>query len=289
MRGFVVLNHARCRYADDHLLFLPPVFTDTGIAVYCDAPERVEYASNLAEQLSVPLIHTTNDRFAYLLTISAQRLELRRTGWRAPGPVYVDFISGPFGYRRAHGGGRRQLLARAVGLRASERPIIIDATAGLGQDAFTLAMLGCRVLMLERSAIVHALLNDALERAKTDSALNAVIAQRLTLRHENASAYLNELADQHGPEVIYLDPMYPERDHSALGKKNLRMLREVVGDDTDAPGLLAAALVKARRRVVVKRPRRAPMLEGPSPTVQIKGKSTRYDIYVIPAADRAAE
>lgn len=214
--------------------------------------------------------------YDYLLTYTARRLELRQTGRAGTGPIVVDFVGGPFGYRRMHNGGR-QPLARAIGVRNLSKPYVIDMTAGLGRDAFVLAALGCRVSMLERSPIVHALLADGLARAADFPAL-APVCERLSLCQADGIFYLNPLAGNR-PDVGYLDPMYPHRRQSALNKKEMRVLRDIVGDDDDAPALLAAALRVATRRVVVKRPRLAPPLEGPPPVAQIKGSTTRYDIY----------
>ncbi|MDP2105284.1 MAG: class I SAM-dependent methyltransferase, partial [Desulfobulbaceae bacterium] len=83
------------------------------------------------------------------------------------------------------------------------------------------------------------------------------------------------------PEVVYLDPMYPHRTKSALVKKEMRILRLLVGDDPDAPKLLAAALACARERVVVKRPIKAEPITGPTPSMAIIGKTGRFDVYLI--------
>jgi len=96
---------------------------------------------NLMSRL--PLIDKINTEFC-LLRVTEKRLELRLTGKDAPGPVYAEFVGGPAGYRRIQGGGRKQHIARAVGLKGSSVPFIIDATAGLGRDSFVLAALGCR-------------------------------------------------------------------------------------------------------------------------------------------------
>jgi 16S rRNA (guanine1516-N2)-methyltransferase len=249
------------------------------IAVHCAKAARRTDAKSLAAMLSLPLIDTVDHRFDFLLTYTGRRLELRKTSHGAPGPIYVDFVSGSLGYRRIRGGGRRQLLAKAVGIRASSKASVIDVTAGLGSDAFVLAILGCRVLMLERSAIVHALLADGLDRARPHPVLGAALSERLALRHLDAISHLDHLPGHDRPDVIYLDPMYPRRDQSALNKKEMRILRELVGDDEDAPALLIAGLTCARQRVVVKRPRLALPLQGPPPTIQLRGETTRYDIY----------
>ncbi len=81
------------------------------------------------------------------------------------------------------------------------------------------------------------------------------------------------------PQVIYLDPMFPHRDKSALVKKEMRLFRPIAGDDDDAPELLAAALALAPHRGVVKRPRKAPAVAGEKPGYALEGKSSRFDVY----------
>lgn len=264
------------------------IVADNGVsvAVYCAEPARAAEGKALAARLSLPLTDTGTTQADFLLTLTAQRLELRHRGPYAPGPVYADFVSGPFGYRRVHGPGVRQLLARAVGARAGFRPYVTDATAGLGRDAFQLALLGCRVSLIERSPLVHALLADGLTRAGAAFAAHADSLKRMTLACADAQVVLENLADTVRPDTVYLDPMYPHRDRSALNSKDMRALRALVGDDEDAPTLLAAALKRARRRVAVKRPRLAPPLAGPPPTFQLKGASTRYDVYIAHAEKR---
>lgn len=196
-------------------------------------------------------------------------------------PLWVDFIGGRDGHRRRFGGGRGQLVARACGLAKGITPQVVDATAGLGRDAFVLASLGADVLLIERVAAIAALLDDGLQRARGCEETRDA-AQRMTLCHGDSSRDLAELvADHHkAPEVIHLDPMFPHRDKSALVKKEMRVFRELAGDDADAPRLLEAALDVATHRVVVKRPRKAPPIDGPEPRHRLEEKTSRYDIYV---------
>ena len=92
-----------------------------------------------------------------------------------------------------------------------------------------------------------------------------------------------EQSEIEAADVVYLDPMFPHRDKSALVKKEMQVFRTIVGDDEDSGQLLASALKHARYRVVVKRPRKAPAIEGPEPTTRVEGKSSRYDVYSIRA------
>ena len=256
--------------------------TPAVIAVTAQDPAAVARAALLAAELQLPLLtdHTVSS-FTHLLVLTSDWLELRELGPHAPGPVYVDFVTGTAAHRRRFGGGRNQPLARAVGLKGNAAPAVVDATAGLGRDAFVLACLGCTVRLVERSPIIAALLRDGLQRARRDPNLGALVAERLSLELADGQDFLRRLAPDQQPEVVYLDPMYPHRRKAALAGKEMRLLRQVAGADLDAPELLNAALACARRRVVVKRPRQAPPLVGRSPTLQIIAPNTRFDVYLL--------
>lgn len=204
-----------------------------------------------------------------------------------PGPVRAEFVSGRMGYRREHGGGAGQLVARAVGLHKTKAPLtVVDATAGLGQDAFVLAGLGCQVTLLERNPLVHAVLADGLARAALNAECADTIARMTLVPRGSSIDWLRSQAPG-SVDVVYLDPMFPHRDKSASVKKEMAVFRQVVGDDDDAIALLEAALAAARYRVVVKRPRKAPAIEGPEPATRLEGKSSRYDLYPLRALPQA--
>lgn len=181
------------------------------------------------------------------------------------------------------------MIAKAVGIGPGLRPTVLDATAGLGRDAFVLAQLGCPLRLVERQPLIAALLEDGLRRAAENAELAAIIA-RMPLIVGDAIALMRDWRHGHSdnrsdsalsniPQVIYLDPMFPPRRKSALVKKEMRLLRPLAGDDDDAPALLAAALDLASHRVVVKRPRQAPPLDGQPPGYTLHGQSSRFDIY----------
>jgi len=88
------------------------------------------------------------------------------------------------------------------------------------------------------------------------------------------------LQQQPAVDVVYLDPMFPPRDKSALVKKEMRAFHDVVGSDDDADALLAPALKLAQKRVVVKRPGYAGFLAGVAPTMAVTGKNNRFDVYI---------
>jgi 16S rRNA (guanine1516-N2)-methyltransferase len=198
--------------------------------------------------------------------------------------IRAEFHGQGMDYRRRKGGGRSELIAKAVGLKAGKSPTVVDATAGLGVDAFVLASLGCRVTLLERVPAVAALLREGLERSRAyagekDAELERILG-RMRLIQANAVAYLDSLVEADWPEVIYLDPMFPERKKSAAVKKEMQLFHKLIGSDADAERLLDTALTRTRGRVVVKRPRIAPSLAGPAPSYIIEGKRSRYDVYL---------
>ena len=152
---------------------------------------------------------------------------------------------------------------------------MLDVTAGLGRDAFVLALLGCKVTMCERSRILCDVLQDGLQRAEKEAWFRAL---SLTLINIDAVDYLKNINIK--PDVIYIDPMFPEKTKSALVKKEMRVLREVVGDDKDAEELFTIALKQAKKRVVVKRARLAPAVTAHKPQIVFTGESSRFDVYI---------
>ena len=82
------------------------------------------------------------------LVMTPEHLELRKRDEPKLGGIFVDFVGGAMAHRRKFGGGRGEAVAKAVGIKGSYLPDVVDATAGLGRDAFVLASVGCRVRML---------------------------------------------------------------------------------------------------------------------------------------------
>jgi 16S rRNA (guanine1516-N2)-methyltransferase len=251
------------------------------IAVLPATKEEYDKAIDLSRRLQIPLVEDKTEEFDLLLLCSAQGLAIIQTGKKKPGPVMADLVSPTMEYRRRHGGGRSQPMAKAVGLKGNRQPTVIDATAGLGRDAFILAHLGCYVHMIERSPVIGALLEDGLQRALQSPDAAVIIRQRLQLTIGDSIEILQNIQIGDRPDVIYLDPMYPHRTKSSLVKKEMRILRALAGEDLDAPGLLEAALACTQDRVVVKRPRLAAAIKGIPPTTVITSKNSRYDIYLI--------
>ncbi len=221
------------------------------------------------------LTHDDDNPMALVLT--ASHLELRKRDEPKLGGIYVDFVAGAMAHRRKFGGGRGEAVAKAVGVKGDYLPDVVDATAGLGRDAFVLASVGCHVRMLERHPVVAALLEDGLNRGYQDPEIGGWLRERLALIHGSSLTALEGLEPR--PQVVYLDPMYPHKQKSALVKKEMRVFQSLVGADDDADALLAPAQRLATKRVVVKRPDYAPALAGVETRSAITTKNHRFDIY----------
>jgi 16S rRNA (guanine1516-N2)-methyltransferase len=192
--------------------------------------------------------------------------------------LICDFTGGAEGHRFRSGAGRGHSLPKAMGLKGDHTLTIVDATAGLGGDAFLLASLGSKVTLIERSVDMHKILQDGLKRAQNAGGGVAEVIDRMTLLLGDAKDLLPSLC----PDMVLVDPMHPARKKSALVKSNMRQIREIVGEDLDTIDLMKVALQTAQKRVVLKWPKRANTIDGiPAYSHQIIGKTTRYDVFMI--------
>ena len=246
-----------------------------GLAVF--SPQGDPQAEVLAQALGLELVKSL-PATGLVLAYDELGLHILPVDGRS-GDVRVDYVSGKSRHRRLYGGGKGQQIAKAVGVQSSIRPSVLDATAGLGGDAFVLASLGCSMYLAERQPVVRAWLADGLERLQAD-AEEAEFGQRMQLLPGDGVHALQNWQQPESPQVVYLDPMFPHSRKSAQVKKEMALFRDLVGADEDADLLLAPALALASHRVVVKRPRLAPDLAGQKPTYSLTGKANRFDIYV---------
>ena len=188
-----------------------------------------------------------------------------------------SFIEGPILHRLKYGKGRGQNLAKAVGMKFNKNRNIIDATAGLGYDSFILASLGAKVTLIERSQKMHELLQNGINEGISFGGEIEKIINRMELLFGDSKDILPKLT----PEVIMIDTMYKERKKTARAKNNMRLVREIVGPDTDYIQLLEVALNCAKNRVVLKQPRYAePIKDIKKCSHQIIGKTICYDIFM---------
>lgn len=173
----------------------------------------------------------------------------------------------------------RELLVKAVRVRGVEEIRVFDATAGLGEDSMLLAAAGFSVTMCESDPVIAALLADGLRRAVDDPALSGIVG-RMSLAEGDSIEILPLLAE--APDVVYLDPMFPARTKSAAVKKKFQLLHRLESPCADEASLMDAAFAAHPRKIVVKRPIKAPVLAGVRPSHSISGKAVRYDV-IVPA------
>ena len=233
-------------------------------------------------------------------------------------PFYVDFCPSSktkMGKRLAGGGQQGgELLLKATSLGRNKGSTVCDLTAGLASDSCIMAAGGAAsVNMVERDPIVAVLLKDAFRRmdliAKNDLLSNKGdeelivrakdLSNKLSFEENDAVSVAQRFAqskdeDADRPDICYLDPMFPPRTKSALVKKNMVILHNLLETQSDEDTeqrlikeaeLLNAALCAARTKVVVKRPIQAPPLGGDlverKPSNVIKGSVNRWDVYVL--------
>ncbi|MDD5275689.1 MAG: class I SAM-dependent methyltransferase [Methylovulum sp.] len=231
----------------------------------------------LADTLAVPLYHavSADTQEAFFLSWREGALKLIDRELLKKGGLSVD-IEPRNGEQRSWPAPKQGALAQAIGRKTTR---VVDATAGWGQDGLAIFRMGYEVLCIERSPVMAALLADGFNRLAQQNWMQNLQLQPPKLLTGNAIALLSSLPTR--PDCIYLDPMFPpKRKKSALAKKSMRVLRDLLGDDDDKEQLFAAALATANKRVVVKSPDYAEPLGG-KPDVSFQGKLLRYDVYLV--------
>ncbi len=170
-----------------------------------------------------------------------------------------------------------ELLVKAAKVKGVAEPCAVDATAGFGADSFLLAAAGYKVVLFENDLVIAALLEDALKRAADDDRTAAIVV-RMQLVKGDSVAGLAQLGFK--PDVVLLDPMFPERRKSAAVKKKFQLIHRLEQPCSNEEELLAAAIACEPRKIVVKRPPKGPYLAGKKPSYSLKSKAVRYDCHV---------
>lgn len=258
---------------------MSPVTNTPLVCIVCESRHKLKQAEFFASENKLPLFTDKNEAFNLQLCFNDSGVSLFDRELNAY--IKTDFIAGSLDYRRQHGGGRKQPIAKAVGIKPGVNPTVLDATAGLARDAFVLASLGCNVTLVEKSPVLCALINDGIRRALEAKTIDSIINRFTNLVNTDCNIYLEHLDSDSRPDVIYIDPMFPKKRKSALVKKDMQILQKLIGEDMNSELLVENALKYAKKRVVVKRPTRANHILQQAPDILIDGKTTRYDIYTV--------
>ena len=251
----------------------------SSICIVCPDNARKQQAKELASLTGLPLLGEKSDDFDLHLCFDGDYVALFDTALNTS--IHVDFVEGALAHRQQFGGGRGQTIARAIGLKHGNTPSVLDITAGLARDAFVLACMGCKLTLVEQSLVLYTLIDDGIRRGLANPASADVLKNFMNLVYADSVLYMEHMDSETRPDVIYIDPMYPERKKSAQVKKDMQILQHLLGKDENAEVLLKTALQCAGKRVVVKRPIHAETLGDIKPSTSINSKKTRYDVYII--------
>ena len=246
------------------------------LAVLYQGVGDIQASQALADRLAVPFYESlVNDcPESYFLSWREGCLKLLDKELLKKGGLVVD-ITPRNGEQRSWPAPKQDALAKALGRKTKT---VVDATTGWGQDSLHIFRMGYNLLCIERSPVMAELLSDGFNRLLAEDWMQTLKLQPPQLLRGNAIELLQALDAP--PDCIYLDPMFPpKRKKSALAKKSMVVLRELLGDDQDKELLFEAALQATARRVVVKNPDYAEPLGG-KPSESYQGKLLRYDVYL---------
>lgn len=251
------------------------------VRLYIHADEQHhETARKFAEQQHLPLYNNETNGLCLLFASTGYEL----TDLSTKATIRVTFTEGSLAHRVKFANSYKQPLAKAIGVTNKSKPTVLDITAGLARDAYVLYSLGCSVTMVEASAVLATMIQQAIDYSNQTDNENIINCESFKIVNSDSLTYMQNLNIE-VPDVIYMDPMYPERKKSALVKKDMQILHKLIGPPSDElnRNLLNQALQLARQRVVIKRPENASEIDGPPPTLKFSSKKTRYDVYVIKA------
>lgn len=193
--------------------------------------------------------------------------------------------------------------AKLKGEEAGSRLTLIDATAGMGEDSLLLAAAGFEVTLYEKDPVIAALLEDTIERAKghkvtadvkeyesfesyekgaKEAGDNLILKEAVSRMHLICADSIEAMNNLEGmaPDVILLDPMFPERQKTGLVKKKFQLIHQLEKPCEEEEALLKAAMGLKPKRIVIKRPLKGPFLAGKKPSYSLEGKVVRYDCIV---------
>lgn len=216
-------------------------------------------------------------------------LSLEVVGEPAWSPLVVDFLSSNWSFRLERTWNSKETLRSALGVKKGTVLSIVDGTGGLLSDSFLMSEWGHGVMAFEQNKLLAFIAAEACERAKQSKPLTTLNEPRcLEVRCER---FEPEFLTQQGTDVLYLDPMYPEKRKAALNSKEMRIVKICTASDLhwsedDIAQVILDCLGKVNKRIVLKRPSWAPPLSDKVAGLMshsIKGKGT--DFCVFPALE----
>jgi 16S rRNA (guanine1516-N2)-methyltransferase len=194
-------------------------------------------------------------------------------------PFSVDFSQGTYKDISLKAKSSRDPLVKALG-KVSSSTHVLDLTAGWLKDSWRIIVNDIKVTAIENQPLVYNFLKLSIENQIKNS-LDESFKQKLRnlkLIYGESSKFISENTLEKF-DIIYIDPMFPDKKKKALAGKELQLLQDIVGLRSVGEELVSLALKTTVSRVIVKRPLNAPKLVE-SVTFQVEGKSARFDVYV---------
>lgn len=190
-------------------------------------------------------------------------------------PYFIDFTQKFYSNLVKKKPSKKEPLVKALG----KGETVLDLTAGTLKDSFYLASIGYQVTAIERSPVIYLLLMsaiDELSKLKDEESTYKFMTKNIKLIHAEALDYLKALEQK--PDVIYFDPMFPEKKKQALSQKSMQLFKALLpASEQENQQVALQALQYAKKRLVIKRPLHAEALT-PTVTQRYTGKSIRYDM-----------
>ena len=241
-------------------------------AMYVEENADLERAKKISEKFNIKIITDNKETSGLTLYLSKSGLSL----------VYENMkLSGDFSKmikRIKQNNLQNEILIHAAKIKEKTRDLMaIDATAGMGEDSMLLAAYGYNISLYENNPIIAELLKDSLERAKQFPELKEIVS-RMKVYEEDSIIAMQKLEES--PDIILLDPMFPERTKSSLIKKKFQVLHKIENPCLNESELLNSAIKANPKKIIIKRPLKGDYLAGIKPDYSLKGNSIRYDCII---------
>ena len=238
------------------------------VVICIKAGADTEWANSLSERLRLPITDTEGEGLTVLFDESGVSLKGYNLSYQGDFEGMIRRVSDG---RLAH-----EMLVKAA--KTQEKGLkAVDATAGMGEDSFLLAAYGYEVTLHEQNPIIATLLKDSLNRAKKHPFLKDIVGRMQLIEGDSVELLKSE---KDSTDLIYLDPMFPERQKSGLIGKKLQLIQKLEPPCSSEQDLFGAAIDTGASKIIVKRPLKSPHLAGKKPNYMLKGKAIRYDCYV---------
>ena len=143
-----------------------------------------------------------------------------------------------------------------------------------------------QVTALESHPVVFHMLKEELDRQRFQKNFwSETLLKGLKVLNKEALSYLEKTQETY--DLIYLDPMFFS-SKTTLSSKYMKCLEllQSLHETPPLERLFLKSLTKAKKRVVIKRPLKAPFVLNVKPSLSFKGKSVRYDVYLTHQKDR---